>query len=271
MSTAQQIFSVRGRRALVTGAASGFGLAIAQTLLANGASLHLLDADAQRLERVRAELAQAATLGQAVGASVVDVTDEAGVRAAVAVALERLGGLDIVFANAGITGGYGPAAGVDGAGRIDRLDRAQWRRTLDVNLEGVLNTLQATVPTLRDQGAGKVVVTASIAGLRANPLIGYAYTASKAALVLLTKELALELAPHGVQVNAIAPGPFRTHINGSRFHDPDNARAAARLVPLGRIGEPHEIQGVALLLASGASDFMTGSVLTIDGGSTAGA
>ena len=130
--------------------------------------------------------------------------------------------------------------------------------------------MKATIPTLKEQRSGKIVVTASIAGLRANPSIGYSYTASKAALVLLIKELALELAPFGVQVNGLAPGPFKTNINGGRFFDPDNAAREAATVPLGRLAQPHEIKGLALLLSSDASSYITGAVIPIDGGKTAG-
>lgn len=265
MTASQEIFHVAGKKALITGGASGLGLAFAEALVANGAQVHLIDNNPQTLQEALERLG--AGKGSVSG-SCADVTDLPALEKAISTAITGLGGLNIVFANAGISGGYGPGAGPEG--RIEALDRALWSRALDVNLNGVLHTLQAVVPTLRAQGQGKIIITASIAGVRANTHIGYGYTASKSALVNLTKVLALELAPFGVQVNAIAPGLFLTHINGSRFHDPDNALRASLSNPQKRIALPEEIKGVALLLASRASDFITGSVLTIDGGATAG-
>ncbi|MDI4238296.1 SDR family oxidoreductase [Bradyrhizobium sp. Arg237L] len=184
--------------------------------------------------------------------------------------MERLGGLDILFANAGISGGYGPASTYTDAGRIENLDLAIWQQTLGVNLTGVLHTVRAALPALRQSQAGKIIVTASIAGLRANTSIGYTYTASKTAVVSLIKTLALELAGANIQVNGLAPGPFITNINDGRFHDPSNAALEASSVPLNRLADPKEIKGLALLLASSASSYITGAVIPIDGGKTAG-
>ncbi len=155
-------------------------------------------------------------------------------------------------------------------GLLEKIDLEAWHRTLGVNLTGVVTTLKSVIPTLKSQGSGKIVVTASIAGLRANPSIGYSYTASKAAVVLLIKELALELAPFGIQVNGLAPRPFKTNINNGRFFNKNSEAEEAATVPVGRLGEPHEIKGLALLLSSGASSYITGAVIPIDGGKTAG-
>jgi NAD(P)-dependent dehydrogenase (short-subunit alcohol dehydrogenase family) len=198
------------------------------------------------------------------------VADAGAIGQAVADAVRELGGLDIVFANAGVTGGYGPISGQGNRGRLENLDLALWQRTIDINLTGIVHTLQAAVPALKAEKAGKIVVTASIAGLRANAAIGYPYTASKTALVGLVKELALELAEFDIQVNGLAPGPFKTNINDRRFHDPVNAAIETATVPQRRLAEPEEIKGLAILLASGASSFITGAVIPIDGGKTAG-
>lgn len=265
--TIETIFSVRGKTAIVTGGASGIGLAIAEALAENGARVAIIDRDAERLASEQRRLAAA---GLPVDIFVADVVNHEQITSASQSAIERLGGLDIVFANAGISGGYGPASTYTDAGRFENLDLAVWNKTLDVNLNGVLHTLRATLPALKERKAGKIVVTASIAGLRANTWIGYPYTASKTALVNLIKTLALELAQSNIQVNGLAPGPFITNINGGRFHDPSNAALAAASVPVKRLAEPHEIKGLALLLASNASSYITGAVIPIDGGKTAG-
>jgi NAD(P)-dependent dehydrogenase (short-subunit alcohol dehydrogenase family) len=121
---------------------------------------------------------------------------------------------------------------------------------------------------MKPQGSGRIVVTASTAGLTSEPLVCYGYAASKAAVIGLARHAALELAPHGVRVNVIAPGPFKTRIAGGVT--PEGEREWAALVPLGRMGETEELKGLALLLASPASSFMTGAVIPIDGGQLLG-
>jgi len=263
----QDIFAVAGKKALVTGGASGIGLAVAEALAENGAAVAIVDRDKEALDR---EAARLAGRDLQVSGFEADVTGDA-IGETVGRAITALDGLDIVFANAGITGGYGPRAAGNDAGLFENIDIDRWNRTVAVNLNGVVNTLKAAIPPLKQQRSGKIIVTASIAGLRANPAIGYCYTASKSALVLVLKELALELAPFGIQVNGLAPGPFKTNINDGRFFDPENEAREAKNVPLGRIARPHEIKGLALLLSSDASSYITGSVIPIDGGLTAGA
>jgi NAD(P)-dependent dehydrogenase (short-subunit alcohol dehydrogenase family) len=123
---------------------------------------------------------------------------------------------------------------------------------------------------MKQQRGGSIVATTSIAGTRSEPLVGYGYAAAKAAVNNIVRHAAVELAPHNVRVNAIAPGPFRTNIAGGRLHrEPEVVKKFAAMVPLGRIGEPDEIKGLALLLASPAGRFITGAVIAIDGGTTA--
>lgn len=265
--TIETIFSVRGKAAIVTGGASGIGLAIAEALAENGAKVAIIDRDDESLAREQKRLAAA---GLPVNIFVADVADREQIASASKAAIETLGGLDIVFANAGVSGGYGPASTYTDSGRFENLDLAVWDRTLDVNLTGVLHTLRATLPAIKQRNGGKIIVTASIAGLRANTSIGYSYTVSKTAVVSLIKTLALELAPSNIQVNGLAPGPFITNINSGRFHDPSNAALEASSVPLRRLAKPQEIKGLALLLASNASSYITGAVIPIDGGKTAG-
>ena len=259
---ASEIFDVRGRSALVTGAGSGLGTAIAEVLAAGGANVTLLDIDVERLELVTKRLAALSGEVRSVSA---DVSDAAAVKAAVGDAVDASGGLDIVFANAGIS----LAAGItEVGGTLETTDPDRWRRVLGVNLEGVLFTLQAAAGVMKRQGAGRIVVTASTAGLRGDPLVGYSYVATKAAVINIVRQAALELAPFGINVNAIAPGPIRTNIGnvvaaeGSTLDD----EVWKRSILLGRLGEPDEIKGIALLLASDASSFMTGAVIPVDGG-----
>src|SRR5437867_12846864 len=126
--------------------------------------------------------------------------------------------------------------------------------------------MRAAAAVMKPQRSGRIVVTASTAGLRTDPMVGYSYAVTKAAVISAVREAALELAPHGVHVNAIAPGPIRTRIGGGVLPSKEIEQLWAATVPLGRMGEPDEIKGVALLLASPASSFVTGAVIPVDGG-----
>ena len=264
MSVQEQLFDVRDLRVVVTGAASGLGFAIAEVLADWGARVTLADVDAERLESATASLVER---GVAARSFVADVSDEAQVQALVDDVVSVEGGLDVVFANAGIAAVPGPA--VEGGQRIDTVEQADWNRVLGVNLSGVLFTMKHAAAVMRRQGSGRIVVTSSNAGLKPEPVACYGYTASKAAVLNVLRQAALELAPHGVLVNAICPGPFKgTRIGGGvTLHpEPDQERMWASTVPLGRMAEPEELKGLALLLASPASSFMTGAAYLIDGG-----
>jgi NAD(P)-dependent dehydrogenase (short-subunit alcohol dehydrogenase family) len=263
-SVQEEIFDVREARAVVTGAASGLGLAMAEVLADCGAHVTLADVDAELLASSTARLSER---GGTVRSFVVDVSDEAQVEALVADVVAAEGGLDVVFANAGIAAVPGPA--VEGGQRLDTVERADWDKVLGVNLNGVLFTLKHASAVMRRQGSGRIVVTSSNAGLRPEPVVCYGYTASKAAVLNVVRQAALELAPHGVTVNAICPGPFKgTRIGGGVTLDPEPEQEQmwATTVPLGRMAEPAELKGLVLLLASPASSFMTGAHFLIDGG-----
>jgi NAD(P)-dependent dehydrogenase (short-subunit alcohol dehydrogenase family) len=264
LSVQEQLFDVRGLRVVVTGAASGLGFAMAEVLAECGARVTLADVDAQLLESATASLAER---GLAARSVVVDVSDEAQVQALVDDVVSVEGALDVVFANAGIAAMPGP--GVEGGQRIDTVEQADWNRVLGVNLSGVLFTMKHAAAVMRRQGSGRIVVTSSNAGLKPEPVACYGYTASKAAVINVVRQAALELAPHGVLVNAICPGPFKgTRIGGGVTLAPDREHEEmwARTVPLGRMAEPDELKGLVLLLASPASSFMTGAAYLIDGG-----
>jgi NAD(P)-dependent dehydrogenase (short-subunit alcohol dehydrogenase family) len=263
-SVQERIFDVRGTRVLVTGGASGLGFAIAEVLAECGARVTLADVDADRLGAANQTLE---ARGGTVRSSVTDVSDEDSVRALIESTVAAEGGLDVVFANAGIA--LVPGFAVDGGQRLETVERDVWHGVLRVNLDGVLYTMKHAAAAMKRQGSGRIVVTSSNAGLRAEPEVCYGYAASKAAILNLVRQAALELAPHGVHVNAICPGPFKgTRIGGgvTERPTPELEHMWARTVPLGRMGEPEELKGLALLLASPASSFMTGAAYLVDGG-----
>lgn len=264
LSPQERVFDVRGLRIVITGAASGLGLAMAEILAECGARVTLADVDAERLESATASVAER---GGTVRSFVVDVSDEARVRALVDDVVMAEGGLDVVFANAGIASV--PGFAVEGGQLLETVERSDWDKVLGVNLNGVLFTMKHAAAVMKRQGSGRIVLTSSTAGLRPEPIACYGYAASKAAILNLVRQAALELAPHGVLVNAICPGPFKgTRIGGGVTENPDEAteRMWATTVPLGRMGEPEEFKGLVLLLASPASSFMTGAAYLIDGG-----
>jgi NAD(P)-dependent dehydrogenase (short-subunit alcohol dehydrogenase family) len=264
LSVQEQLFDVRGTRALVTGAASGLGFAMAEVLADCGAHVTLADVDADRLAASTHALSER---GGHARSFVVDVSDEGRVRAMVEDAVAAEGGLDVVFANAGIASV--PGFAVDGGQRLEAVESADWNRVLRVNLDGVLFTMKHAAAVMKRQASGRIVVTSSNAGLRAEPEVCYGYVAAKAAIVNLVRQAALELAPHGVHVNAICPGPFKgTRIGGGVTENPtpELEHMWARTVPLGRMGDPDELKGLVLLLASPASGFMTGAAYLVDGG-----
>lgn len=261
----ERVFDVNGAVALVTGAASGLGLAFVEAMAENGAAVLLTDVDSRALER---ETARLRAMGADVAFEVLDVADEAALAAAFEALFKKRGRLDAVFANVGVSAG--PGFQTAESGRLENVDYAIFDRVLAVNLRATVQTMALAAERMKPQRKGSIIVTASIAGLRAEPLCGYAYAATKAAVCNVVRQAAAELGPYNVRVNAIAPGPFLTNIAGGRLHrDPETVRLFADAVPLGRIAHPDEIKGLALLLASGAGSFITGAVIPIDGGTTA--
>jgi NAD(P)-dependent dehydrogenase (short-subunit alcohol dehydrogenase family) len=263
-----RLFDVTGLVTVVTGAASGLGLAMAEIMAESGARVVLTDINTEGLNAV---VERMKSVGLAVEGMTLDVGDpEAIVRTIDAVA-KKHGRLDVVFANAGVpTGpGYASEAGRI-SGQIQNIPMEDWNRGLQLNVLSVIATIKAAAPHMKAQKSGRIIVTASDAGLRGSTLAGHTYSADKAAIAHLVRTTARELAPHNVLVNAICPGPFLTNIGGGRLHrEPKIVEAFAALVPLGRIAQPKEMKGLALLLASPASSFISGALIPIDGGSSA--
>lgn len=255
-----ELFDMRGQVAAVTGGASGLGLATAQVLAQAGARVVLLDVNARGLEVAREAIESE---GGSAETALLDVSDRASVRAVIDGIAQRHGRLDAVVANAGVSAGPGYRTEL---GQINAVQDAQWDRVLSINLTGVFVTLQAAAAHMKKQRSGRLVVVASVAGLKSEVMCGYAYTATKAAVVNLVRQTAMELAPYNVMVNGIAPGPFRTDIANGRIRQPEVEAEFASMVPLGRIAHPHELKGLVLLLCSAASSFMTGTTIPIDGG-----
>jgi NAD(P)-dependent dehydrogenase (short-subunit alcohol dehydrogenase family) len=260
-----ELFDITGHVAIVTGAASGLGLAFAEVMAENGATVVMVDLNEAELTRHASRLA---TTSCAVEPVTLDVADTDALRATIDGAAGRHGRLDVLFANAGISSG--PGTLMTDAGAIDRFDPALFQRALDLNLTATLMAMRFAVPHMKARASGSIVATASIAGIRSEPMVGYGYIASKAAVINVVRQAAVELAPWNIRVNAIAPGPFVTNIGGGRLHrEPDVVKLFADMVPMGRLAKTDEIKGLALLLASPAGSYLTGTVIPIDGGATA--
>ena len=272
MSTLDRI-NITGRSALVTGAASGIGLAYAEAMAEAGAKVTLADIDIEGAEREAARLRQE---GHDVRAAQVDVSDAAAVAALFDGHEAAYGGLDICFANAGIDVGGGfwnPEGFRNPDGQVDAYDPARWDKSISVNLSGVFYTISNAVRIMKRQGrGGSIIATASNAGLIIEPIVPMPYHPAKAGVLHMVRALALELAAFRIRVNAIAPGPFVTNIGGGwAKKDPQVRKAFDATIPLGSMAETDQMKPLALYLASDASDFMTGAHLLIDGGVALGA
>jgi NAD(P)-dependent dehydrogenase (short-subunit alcohol dehydrogenase family) len=244
----------QGRRVLITGGASGIGLASAQRFIAEGARVALIDADADAL------VTAARTLGKAAFTARADVTDEAAVRAAVADTVDVLGGLD----------GLVNAAGVSLWRSLADMTLADWRRVLSINLDGPFIVTRAAYPALKASGKATIVNIASGAGLRPRQDFS-AYSASKGGLVLFTKSIAMDLAADNIRVNAVCPGVIDTPmVQRTLSRQPDREAAIERYISrnlMHRFGSADEVADAVLFLSCDESSFITGSALAMDGGS----
>ena len=237
-----------GPTALVTGAARGIGLAIAARLVRDGARVAMVDRDAAPLE------AAAAGIGSGVLAIVADVTQTGDVERAVRTPWDRWGRLDVVVNNAGITGRSYP---------IQELTDEDWNQVIAVDLTSVFLVCRAAVRLMLEQGSGRIVNIASIAGKEGNPTL-VPYSTAKAGVIGLTKALAKEVATKGIFVNAIAPAVIETEL--LKQMTPETVALLVSKIPMGRVGQPTEVAALVSWLASDECSFSTGAVYDLSGG-----
>lgn len=247
----RELFAVEGRVAVVTGGAQGIGNAIATALAEHGAKVIVADIDAK----------SGAAAAQALGGEFVtlDVRDRLRVRAVADELWSRYGQVDILINNAGIARNS-PSA---------ETPAEEWLEVIDVNLNGVWWCSQAFGRRMVERGRGAIVNIGSMSGIVANkPQPQAHYNASKAAVHMLTRSLGVEWAPHGVRVNAIAPGYIGTDLTKRGLENPAWKKLWLEMTPFARVGEPADVAALALFLASDAAGYMTGSVVSVDGGYT---
>jgi NAD(P)-dependent dehydrogenase (short-subunit alcohol dehydrogenase family) len=254
-----ELFSVAGKTALVTGAATGIGRMAATALVNGGARVLIASRKGADCDRAAAEISGPETAGKAEGFTG-DVGSEAGIAALVAEVRARTEKLDILINNAGTSWGA-PFAEFPYAG---------WTKVLAVNVTGLFHLTRELVPMLADSASdadpSRVINVGSVMGTQPLADDAYSYTASKAAVHHLTRTLAIELAPRRITVNAFAPGPFQSRMTAFATATDEQASKVGARVPLGRIGEPGDIAGATLYLCGRAGAWVTGAILPIDGG-----
>jgi len=250
-------FDLSGKVAIITGASRGIGYAIAKAYTIAGAQVVISSRKQDALEK-------AAVAIRKNGGEVLPIAAHTGsfkaINAMVEKTIAAYGRIDILVNNAATNPHFGP---------ILTATEEQWEKILSVNLIGYFRTVKACITQMQENGGGKIINIASVSALQAQPGLGI-YSISKAGVLMLTKVLALELAKDNIQVNAVAPGLIKTRFSQKLWDTPKILEEALKHIPLQRIGTPEEITGIALYLASPASDYTTGSVFIIDGGQLAG-
>jgi NAD(P)-dependent dehydrogenase (short-subunit alcohol dehydrogenase family) len=254
----RDLFGVAGRTAVVTGGSRGIGFMIADALVRAGVEVVVSARKAGPCQEAADRLAE-----HGVAHSVpADLSTEAGARTLAGEVRERFGALNLLVNNAGASWGA----------PLEEFPDGGWDKVIDTNVRGVFRLTTALLPELRKAATpgdpARVVNVGSIDGLRVPDMENYSYSASKAAVHMLTRHLAKRLAGESITVNAIAPGPFQSKMTAFFLDDPESRAAVARTVPLGRIGEPDDVAGVTIFLASRAGAYLTGVVIPVDGGIT---
>lgn len=244
--------------ALITGAGSGIGLETARLFADESARVVIADADEATGSAAVDELRAAGNEAHFVAA---DVSDDAQAKAMIDFAMSTCGRLDVLFNNAGIM--------PPDDGSTTETPVSTWERVMDVNLKGVWLGCKHGIPAMRESGGGSIVNAASIVAIMGAATAQIAYTASKGGVLSMTREIAVENARRGIRVNALCPGPIDTPLLAELLRDADQRARRFVHIPMGRLGQAHEIAKAALFLASDDSSFMTGTALVVDGGITA--
>lgn len=251
---ALDLFDLTGNLALVTGASKGLGMAMATGLARAGADLALCGRDRVGLEEARSGIER---LGARAKIYTMDVLDRESIRRTVDAIRTDFGGIDILVNN----------AGVNVRKPVTELAEEEWDLVLDTNLKGYFLVAQAVAPRMIERGRGKIINISSIMGAVALDNL-VAYASSKGGVVQMTKVMAIEWAKHNICVNAIGPTYFETPLVAALRNDPDRFRFINERTPMGRWGQPEELEGTVIFLASRASDFITGQTIYVDGGWT---
>jgi NAD(P)-dependent dehydrogenase (short-subunit alcohol dehydrogenase family) len=251
------LFSLTGKVAIVTGSSRGIGRAIAERLAEHGAKVVISSRKPQPCEEVRDEINRKHGEGTAISVPA-NISSKQDLKNLVDETNRQFGKVDIVVCNAASNPYYGPFAGIEDD---------QFRKILENNVIANHWLISFVAPQMIERKEGSIIIVSSIGGLRGSPIIG-AYCVSKAADMQLARNLAVEYGPHNVRVNCIAPGLIKTDFARALWEDPEGLKQRTASTPLRRIGEPDEIAGAAVFLASQAGAFMTGQSLVIDGGVT---
>ncbi|MFC9838400.1 SDR family NAD(P)-dependent oxidoreductase [Rhodococcus sp. NPDC127530] len=249
----QNWLALAGKTAVVTGAGGGIGRGVALELARAGVRTLVIDLDGDLAARTATEIQE--TVGVESIAYSCDTRDEAMLAAAGWALIEKFGPADILVNNAGVVG----------RGSLFDVDMGDWQRVLDVNLSGYLLCAREFGPAMVERGSGSIVHVSSICGINPAGAMG-AYSPSKAAVAMLNRQLALELAPSGVRSNAVAPGLIRTPLSEAAYSDETSRSSRERAVPLHRIGTPQDIADAVVWLASPRSGYVTGQEILVDGG-----
>jgi NAD(P)-dependent dehydrogenase (short-subunit alcohol dehydrogenase family) len=249
---------LEGKVALITGGGSGMGMVASKLFATEGAKVVLTDVNDAAAEAVAVGIAEAG--GEAIHVHA-DVASEADAQAMVATAVERFGRLDVLYNNAGVM--------LDTDGSVDTTDVSVWDTTLAINVKGVAFGCKYGIPVMIANGGGSIINVASFVAWVGAATSQTAYTASKGAVLAMTREIAVEYARKGIRCNALCPGPIDTPMLQELLSDPARRQRRMVHIPMGRLGKADELAKAALFLASDDSSFMTGASLIVDGGITA--